>query len=190
LHAKTDLFCSAGLQLPDKAGRQITIGGWSDIALAGIRFYTPDGSAGVNGTNDWQENNVEVHLQNPRWYALFGRLINTILMHCRYPSAAVLANGTIIVVGGEDGSNGKPVSTIEILPPSGAPIYMDWLAQSDPWNLYPFIAVTKAGVLIGYYNQARILDENTFATKYVRLVFSLIIRRANVVRSCLKFLVL
>jgi hypothetical protein len=67
MHVKTDLFCSAGLQLPDKAGRQMTIGGWSDIALAGIRLYTPDGTAGVNGTNDWQENNVELHLQDPRW---------------------------------------------------------------------------------------------------------------------------
>ncbi|KAL8738031.1 MAG: hypothetical protein Q9190_008053, partial [Brigantiaea leucoxantha] len=26
---KTDVFCSAGLTLPDKAGRQINIGGWS-----------------------------------------------------------------------------------------------------------------------------------------------------------------
>jgi hypothetical protein len=26
-------------------------------------MYSPDGSAGVNGTNDWQENFQEVHLQ-------------------------------------------------------------------------------------------------------------------------------
>jgi hypothetical protein len=29
MHVKTDVFCSAGLTLPDKAGRQINIGGWS-----------------------------------------------------------------------------------------------------------------------------------------------------------------
>jgi hypothetical protein len=95
-------------------------------------------------------------------------LLSTLrLTNNRYPSAAVLANGTIIIIGGEDGSNGAPVPTIELLPRSGASIYMDWLAETDPWNLYPFIAVTKVGVLVGYYNQARILDEVTFATKYV-----------------------
>lgn len=48
---ETDVFCSAGLTLPDKAGRQITVGGWAGQSNFGIRMYSPDGSAGVFGTN-------------------------------------------------------------------------------------------------------------------------------------------
>jgi hypothetical protein len=58
---KTDVFCSAGLTLPDKAGRQITVGGWTGASNYGIRLYWPDGSAGVKGTNEWTEdpNNLQ-----------------------------------------------------------------------------------------------------------------------------------
>lgn len=48
---ETDVFCSAGLTLPDKAGRQITVGGWAGQSNFGVRTYWPDGSAGVPGTN-------------------------------------------------------------------------------------------------------------------------------------------
>jgi len=68
MHVKTDIFCSASLTLPDKAGRQINVGGWANDATYGIRFYSPDGSPGVAGVNDWQENVNEVALQNGRWY--------------------------------------------------------------------------------------------------------------------------
>jgi hypothetical protein len=68
MHVKTDIFCSASLTLPDKAGRQINIGGWANDATYGIRLYTPSGSPGVAGTTDWQENVNEVALQNGRWY--------------------------------------------------------------------------------------------------------------------------
>ena len=68
MHVKTDIFCSGGLTLPDKAGRQITIGGWANDATYGIRLYWPDGSPGVAGKNDWQENVDELSLQNGRWY--------------------------------------------------------------------------------------------------------------------------
>jgi hypothetical protein len=169
MHVKTDVFCSAGLQLPDKAGRQMTIGGWSDIALSGIRLYTPDGAIGVNGTNDWIENEQEVYLQDGRWYVpvVVLPLYSKLTISTRYPSAVVMSNGNIMVVGGEDGSNGSPVPTIETLPPSGPPQYMDWLQQTDPWNLYPFLAVASSGVFVGYYNEARIIDETTFATNTV-----------------------
>ena len=63
MHVKTDVFCSAGVVLPDKAGRQINIGGWSLESTYGVRLYAPDGSAGVPGTNDWEENWEEVSLQ-------------------------------------------------------------------------------------------------------------------------------
>ena len=83
MHVKSDIFCSAGLVLPDKAGRQINIGGWANDATYGIRLYTPSGSAGVWGTTDWQENVNELSLMSGRWY----------------PTAMIMANGSILVVG-------------------------------------------------------------------------------------------
>ena len=63
MHPKTDVFCSGSLILPDKGARQINVGGWSLDSTFGVRFYTPDGSPGVNGTNDWEENWQELSLQ-------------------------------------------------------------------------------------------------------------------------------
>ena len=63
MHLKTDVFCSGSLILPDKGGRQINVGGWSLDSTFGIRLYTPDGSPGVNGINDWEENSQELSLQ-------------------------------------------------------------------------------------------------------------------------------
>jgi hypothetical protein len=152
MHVQTDIFCSAGLVLPDKVGRQLTIGGWSGVSTEGIRLYWPNGKLGTNGTDDWQENENELFLQNGRWY----------------PAGMVMANGSILIVGGEEGSNGPPVPTLEILPKVGPPIYMDWLNRTDPYNLYPFIIVLPGGgILAVYYNEARILNANTFATTTV-----------------------
>ena len=75
-----------------------------------------------------------------------------------------MANGTILVVGGQDGSNGPPVPTLELLPTQGPTLFMEWLRASDPWNLYPFMAVIRGGIFVQYWNEARILDENTFET--------------------------
>ncbi|OQU99179.1 WSC domain-containing protein [Cladophialophora immunda] len=155
MHVKSDIFCSAGLTLPDKAGRQVNIGGWANDATYGIRLYTPDGSAGVWGVNDWQENVNELSLMAGRWY----------------PTAMIMANGSILVVGGETGSNGPPVPSLEILPrPVGVtePLYCDYLNRTDPYNLYPYLAVLPSGgVFIAYYNEARILDETTLQTSQV-----------------------
>ena len=152
MHVKTDVFCSAGITMPDKVGRQINIGGWSGDSTYGIRIYWPDGSPGVPGVNDWQENQPELHLQVGRWY----------------PSAMVMTNGSILIVGGEIGSNSAPEPTLEILPtPAGGntTVYCDWLQRTDPNNLYPFLAVLPSGgILVVYYNEARILNEVTFAT--------------------------
>jgi hypothetical protein len=30
MHVKTNVFCSGSIVLPDKAGRQINVGGWSE----------------------------------------------------------------------------------------------------------------------------------------------------------------
>ena len=63
MHVKSDVFCSASIVLPDKGGRQLNVGGWSLESTYGVRLYTPNGSAGVNGTNDWEENYNELALQ-------------------------------------------------------------------------------------------------------------------------------
>ena len=82
-----------------------------------------------------------------------------------------MANGSILVMGGENGSNGPPVPSLEILPtPAGGntTIVLDFLRRTDPNNLYPFLVVLPGGgVFVGYYNEARILDEVTFATTKV-----------------------
>jgi hypothetical protein len=104
---------------------------------------------GTNGTNKWQENGNVLKLQSGRWY----------------PAAMVMSNGSVLVVGGEDGSNGNPVSSLEILPKAGPVVNLDFLARTDPFNLYPFLVVLPSkGIFIQYYNEARILDEKTFAT--------------------------
>lgn len=68
MHVKSNVFCSGSVILPDKGGRILNVGGWSLDSTQGVRMYTPDGSAGVNGTNDWQENFQELALQKKRWY--------------------------------------------------------------------------------------------------------------------------
>lgn len=60
----------------------------------------------------------------------------------------MLPNGSILVVGGETGSNAPAEPSLEILPtPAGGPTYMDmdWLLRTDPNNLYPFIFVLPSG---------------------------------------------
>ncbi|RCI15606.1 hypothetical protein L249_3621, partial [Ophiocordyceps polyrhachis-furcata BCC 54312] len=150
MHVKTDIFCAGGLTLPDKAGRQLNVGGWSGSSTYGVRLYTPDGSPGVPGKNDWQEDVNILKLQNGRWY----------------PSAMIMANGSILIVGGEVGSNSAAVPTLEILPPTGTkPLYMEWLERTNPNNLYPYVCVLPSGgIFVAYWNEARILDETTFAT--------------------------
>jgi hypothetical protein len=150
MHVKTDIFCSASLTLPDKVGRQINVGGWALESTFGVRLYWPDGSPGTWGTNDWQENVKEVSLQDGRWY----------------PTSMIMPNGSILVVGGEEGSNGAPVPTLEMLPKVGPTVYCDWLERTDPNNLYPYLAALPGGdIFVAYYNEAIILDETTLQVK-------------------------
>ena len=57
----------------------------------------------------------------------------------------MLPNGSILVLGGEPGSNNvMNQPNLEILPkPAGGDtvVSLDWLAQTDPNNLYPFVIV-------------------------------------------------
>jgi len=151
LHLKTDVFCAGGVTLPDKGGRQLTVGGWSGDSTYGTRLYWPDGGPGVWGENDWEENVSELSLQQGRWY----------------PSAMIMANGSVMVIGGEVGSNAAAVPTIEVLPRGNGRVTdtLEWLDRTDPNNLYPFIFVLPGGgIFVAYYNEARILDEATFET--------------------------
>ncbi|KAK2740537.1 hypothetical protein FQN57_006040 [Myotisia sp. PD_48] len=149
MHVETDMFCAGGLVLPDKAGRQMTVGGWSGISTYGIRLYLPDGSPGQPSVNDWQEDPSNLLMQNGRWY----------------PSAMIMPNGSILIVGGEEGANAAAVPTLELLPKVGPVLYMDWLQRTDPYNLYPFMTpLPSGGIFIQYYNEARVLSETDFST--------------------------
>ncbi|KAH9004837.1 copper radical oxidase [Lactarius deliciosus] len=152
MHVKTDVFCSAAVVLPDKAARILNVGGWSSQSSFGLRLYAPDGSAGVNGTNDWEEDANTFQLQTGRWY----------------PTAHVLSNGSVLVMGGENGAGGAASSSVEILPriPGGdTRVFLDWLDRTNPNNLYPFLHILPSGLIfVGYYNEARLLDPVTFAT--------------------------
>ena len=188
MHVKTDVFCSGSIILPDKGARQLNVGGWSLSSTFGIRLYWPDGSPGVNGTHDWEENVNELSLQVCIACQL-GDPIDVYITWQRgrwYPTAMVMSNGSVLIVGGETGSNGPPQPSLEILPkPAGGDttINLDYLQRTDPNNLYPFLMVLPSGRIFigehalchvcrpaehafvsGYYNEARILDPVTFAT--------------------------
>ncbi|KAH9902185.1 copper radical oxidase [Xylariomycetidae sp. FL2044] len=152
LQLKTDVFCSASLVLPDKAGRQLNVGGWSADSLYGIRLFTPQMGLGVNGTNDWEEDYTQLALFDRRWY----------------PTAVMLSNGSVLVVGGEDGSDGPMIPTVEILPrPAGVTnsTYVDYIANVEKINSYPFLAVLPSGnMFFAQYNEARIISQTDFST--------------------------
>ncbi|KAF8264448.1 hypothetical protein EI94DRAFT_1738445, partial [Lactarius quietus] len=144
MHVKSDVFCSAAVILPDKAARILNAGGYSQESAFGLRLYAPDGSAGVNGTNDWEEDPSNFQLQSGRWY----------------PTALVLSNGKR--------PEWPPNPTLEILPriPGGdTQLFLNWLNSANPNNLYPFLHVLPSGrIFVGYYNEARLLDPVTFAS--------------------------
>ena len=62
----------------------------------------------------------------------------------------MLPNGSILVIGGETGSNASPQPNLEILPkPAGGDtvVYLDFLNRTDPYNLYPFVIVLPSSNL-------------------------------------------
>jgi hypothetical protein len=98
MHLQTDVFCSAAVVLPDRLGRHLNVGGWSLQSTYGLRLYAPDGSPGVNGTNDWEENPQLMTLQvdDPnstlfptRWFLLFFRQDVGIRLRVFCPTAAL-----------------------------------------------------------------------------------------------------
>ncbi len=156
MHVKSDVFCSGAVVLPDKAARILNAGGYSDDSTFGLRLYAPDGSAGVNGTNDWEEDPVNFQLQvgvagsSLLPIRRFSKRHSYIQSGRWYPTALVLSNGSVLVMGGENGPNGPAVPTLEILPriPGGdTRLFLDWLNRTDPNNLYPFLHVLPSGLI-------------------------------------------
>lgn len=149
---ETDVFCSASIVLPDKAGRQLNVGGWALESLHGVRFFTPDAELGTPGTNMWEEDIDRVALLDPRWY----------------PTAVIMSNGSILIMAGEDGSDGPMVPSCEVLPhPPGvtAATYLDYLENVEKINSYPFVAVLPSGnMFFAQYNEARIISQVDFST--------------------------
>src|SRR2546429_5929615 len=61
-----------------------------------------------------------------------------------YPTAMIMANGSILVVGGEEGSNGAPVPSLEILPlPSGSDRKSTRLNSSHGYISYAVFCLKK-----------------------------------------------
>ncbi|KAJ3133555.1 hypothetical protein HK101_004444, partial [Irineochytrium annulatum] len=147
MHIQTDFFCSAAVMLPDSAGRILNVGGWADVSLFGIRLYNP---SAPSPKNDWQENPTNLKLQVPRWY----------------PTAIVLRNGSVAVIGGETNSNGENQPNVEMLPATGtAPVALPLLTETHPFNLYPHAVVLPSGnLLLISDNRAQVIDPTTFST--------------------------
>lgn len=157
----TNTWCSAAVVLPDKAARIFNVAGWSDDATQGLRFYTPNGSPGVNGTNDWEENPNTFQLQ-VRWHIHSHSTCQVLMLNeftiqsqRWYPTALVLSNGSVVVMGGSEGAGGANNPTLEILPrtPGGdTQVYFDFLQRTAPNNLYPFLHVLPSGrIFVGEF---------------------------------------
>jgi hypothetical protein len=142
---KTNAFCAGGIQLAD--GRLLSVGGngpldWIDPTvgdgLTGIRYLTRSPTnASFTGT-DWSEPGNK--LSSPRWY----------------PSAQIMADGTIFVASGSlngddptNKTNNNP--TYEILDrngvSSGVSVPMSILVANQPYSMYPFIHLLNDGNL-------------------------------------------
>ncbi|KAJ3393304.1 hypothetical protein HDU92_007865 [Lobulomyces angularis] len=132
LHEKTEIFCGAGVVLGDNLGRQLTVGGWSVVSLAGVRVFKPSGLKNELQTSDWQEDADILSLQRPRWY----------------PTVVTLANGHIALVGGSISANNDAEPTIEMLPSLGKPpVFVQLLQDSTKLNLYPSAYILPSGLM-------------------------------------------
>ena len=71
--------------------------------------------------------------QRPRWY----------------PTAVLMSDGRILVMGGEDTNSGNAQPNLEILPrppsPPDSTIFLQFLLDTHPYNLYPFLMVLQSG---------------------------------------------
>jgi hypothetical protein len=76
-----------------------------------------------------------------------------------------MANGSVVVIGGESGAGGAADNTLEILPriPGGSTVVsLDWLKPTSGYNYYPFANVLPCGdIFIGEFETT---DFSTFLT--------------------------
>jgi hypothetical protein len=163
MHVKTDVWCSAAMVLPDKAARILNVGGWLQNSTIGIRLYTPDGSAGINGTNDWEEDSDHLQLQ-VRWCIHSYSTCQASMLNefdaqggRWYSTTLVMSNGSILVMGGVAGAGGPADATVEILPriPGGnTKVSLDFLERTSPNNLYPFVNILPSGrIFVGEFER-------------------------------------
>ena len=145
LHIMTDVFCAGGAHLSD--GRFLTTGGYTGNALQSVRIIANGG--------DWQENAALLALQRTRWY----------------PSVILLPDGRMWVIGGTTDVQPPGVNepTAEMLPSSGAPIYLTILDQAQS-QLYAFANIISAdnnratpSIFIFAGSQSQLLDIYTLA---------------------------
>ncbi|KAI8586351.1 glyoxal oxidase N-terminus-domain-containing protein [Geranomyces variabilis] len=134
LHVLTDIFCSCAFQIAD--GRVVSFGGYTNDnlgqALTGVRIYTPSGAPGIDGTTDWFEDPTKSILQVNRWY----------------PGSHALPDGRIVAIGGttDVAPPGVLQPTIEFLnTPNTPPQFLQYLADTNGANLYPFAWNIPAG---------------------------------------------
>jgi len=77
-----------------------------------------------------------------------------------YPTALVLSNGSVVVMGGQVGpeANGISNPTLEILPRirgGNTQVYLDFLQRTAPINLYPYLNVLPSGnIFVGEFEIA------------------------------------
>ena len=61
-----------------------------------------------------------------------------------------MSNGSVLVMGGENGAGGPASASVEILPsiPGGdTRVLLDWLDRTNPNNLYPFVHILPSGLI-------------------------------------------
>ena len=114
----------------------------------GIRLYAPDGSPGVDGTNDWQEDTDTLRLQ-VRWrthphttstVSVFNefniRVDAGIRPHLLCPTAVSLLLAA---------SHAQAVHITHRFHGGSTPVFLDWLVATFPNNYYPFLSVLPRG---------------------------------------------
>ena len=82
----------------------------------------------------------------------------------------MLPNGSILVIGGETGSNASPQPNLEILPkPAGGDtvVNLDFLDRTDPNNLYPFVIVLpSSNLFVGKFENMLVVTEHLITLSF------------------------
>ncbi|RUS16378.1 glyoxal oxidase N-terminus-domain-containing protein [Endogone sp. FLAS-F59071] len=147
LKLDTNSFCSGGGFLAngtlintggaERRGRNITaLAGWKSI-----RVFKPC----MNQTCEWAEYPTQ-HMGDNRWY----------------PTVEQLPDGTLFIIGGS--SKGTSVNreeintpTYEFWPSRGSPVFMQFLVDTMPYNLYPFVHLLPSGHLFIFASRSSII---------------------------------